>query len=407
MPEPKRLESYNYPLPEERIARYPLEQRDQAKLLLYQQGNISDRVFYELPDLLPANSHLFFNATKVIPARLFFQKPANVQGEGAHIEVFLLNPVAPSTIIGEAMLAQGQCTWHCMVGNKKKWKGGIALEKSLSVKGQPLNLVARLEDAEKSLVSFQWDNAEVAFVDIVETAGHTPLPPYLKREATEADKPRYQTVYSEKEGAVAAPTAGLHFTPEVLQKLKEKGIRQDYLTLHVSAGTFQPIKAEDIREHPMHSEQMVIEKQHIEALLSKQGPIIAVGTTSMRTLESLYWYGVMLSKEPEAAFKVPKLMAYQQGTATPLTLQESMEAVLDYMESHQLGQLIGETEIFIFPGYQFKVCKGLVTNFHLPKSTLILLIATLVGDDWQRIYAHALQSDYRFLSYGDSSLLLP
>lgn len=407
MNELMHLEAYDYPLPEERIARYPLKQRDQAKLLLYQQGNISDRVFYELPELLPPHSHLFFNATKVISARLFFQKPSTEQGTGANIEIFLLNPIAPSTIIGEAMLAKEQCSWRCMVGNKKKWKGDLVLKKTLTVHGQTLVLSASLEDPEQQWVRFCWDQPEVSFVDIVEAAGLTPLPPYLKREATEDDKARYQTVYSEKEGAVAAPTAGLHFTPEVLQKLDEKGIQQSYLTLHVSAGTFQPIKAQDIREHPMHSEQMVISKEQIEKILNKQGPIIAIGTTSMRTLESLYWYGVLLGKNPEAVFKIPKLIAYQDHAESNLSLQKSMEQILRYMEKHQLEQLMGETEIFIFPGYRFKVCEGLVTNFHLPKSTLILLIASLVGKDWKRIYQHALQHDYRFLSYGDSSLLLP
>lgn len=402
-----RLEAYDYALPEERIARYPLKQRDQAKLLLYQKGNIRDRIFHELPELLPPHSSLFFNATKVIPARLFFQKPSTTQGVGASIEIFLLNPIAPSTIIGEAMLTRRQCTWHCMIGNKKKWKGDIVLQKILSVEGKNIILSARLEDSEKQRVSFEWDQPEITFVDIVEAAGLTPLPPYLKREATDEDKPRYQTVYSEKEGAVAAPTAGLHFTPEVLQKLEAKGMQQSYLTLHVSAGTFQPIKADDVREHPMHSEQMVIHKKHIETLFNRQGPVIAVGTTSMRTLESLYWYGAMLSKNPEAAFKIPKLVAYQDGAESELSLHESMEHVLHYMEQHQLEQLIGETEIFIFPGYHFRICEGLLTNFHLPKSTLILLIAALVGEDWKRIYQHALQNDYRFLSYGDSSLLLP
>lgn len=401
------LEAYDYVLPEERIARYPLKQRDQAKLLLYQMGSISDRIFHELPELLPPHSQLFFNATKVIPARLFFQKPASEQGAGANIEIFMLHPIAPSTIIGEAMLAQKQCSWHCMIGNKKKWKGDLILKKTLSVRGQTLELSASLQDSEKQWVKFYWDQPEVPFVDIVEAAGLTPLPPYLKREATEDDKSRYQTVYSEKEGAVAAPTAGLHFTPEVMSKLDEKGIEQNYITLHVSAGTFQPIKEQDIREHPMHSEQMVIHKAQIEKLMNKRGPIIAVGTTSMRTLESLYWYGVMLSKHPEAVFKIPKLIAYQNQNEDHLSLQASMEQLLSYMEKHQLEELIGETEIFIFPGYRFKVCDGLITNFHLPKSTLILLIATLIGNDWKRVYQHALDHDYRFLSYGDSSLLLP
>ncbi|WKN30140.1 S-adenosylmethionine:tRNA ribosyltransferase-isomerase [Porifericola rhodea] len=402
-----QLEAYNYHLPEERIARFPLEKRDSAKLLHYQSGKINDKIFHELPELLPAHSQLFFNATKVIPARLFFQKPSTAQGSGAIIEVFLLNPLLPSSVIGEAMLAKKSCSWHCMIGNKKKWKSGLVLEKTLMVYHQEVVLSAHLEDTEQASVRFTWDAPEVSFVDIVEAAGKVPLPPYIKREATDEDKPRYQTVYSKQEGAVAAPTAGLHFTPEVLQKLADKGMGLDYLTLHVSAGTFQPIKEEDVRKHPMHSEQMVIGRKHVEKLLSPQGPVIAVGTTSMRTLESLYWFGSLLENNPEATFRVPKLVAYEEGAAKSLSLKASMENVLGYMEARQLEQLVGETEIFIFPGYKFRVCEGLVTNFHMPKSTLILLIATLVGEDWKRIYKHALQNNYRFLSYGDSSLLLP
>lgn len=403
-----QLESYHYDLPDERIARYPLEKRDQAKLLLYQNGKIQDRTFYELPKLLPAQSHLFFNATKVIPARLFFQKPATSQGEGAHIEVFLLNPVAPSHVIGEAMLAKQKCSWHCMIGNKKKWKSELVLQKSLIVNNQEIKLSASLENTEKQIVSFSWDQSEITFVDIVEAIGRTPLPPYLKREATDEDKPRYQTVYSRNEGAVAAPTAGLHFTPEVLKALETNGIQQDYLTLHVSAGTFQPIKAQDITQHPMHSEQMVITKAHVKHLLEHdKGKIIAVGTTSLRTLESLYWYGVLLSRDSNASFKIPKLIAYQEKPENLPSLQESMKNILSYMELRGLDQLMGETEIFIYPGYQFRVCQGLITNFHLPKSTLILLIAAFVGEDWKQIYQHALENNYRFLSYGDSSLLLP
>ncbi|MEK6478576.1 S-adenosylmethionine:tRNA ribosyltransferase-isomerase [Catalinimonas sp. 4WD22] len=403
-----QLESYNYELPDERIARYPLEKRDQAKLLLYQNGRIQDRTFYELPELLPEQSHLFFNATKVIPARLFFQKPTTSQGEGAHIEVFLLNPIAPSHVIGEAMLAKQSCSWHCMIGNKKKWKSALVLQKSLFINNQEITLSASLENTEQQIVSFSWDHPDVAFVDIVEAAGRTPLPPYLKREATDEDKPRYQTVYSANEGAVAAPTAGLHFTPEILKALETKGIQQDYLTLHVSAGTFQPIKAQDVTQHPMHSEQMVITKKHVEQLRKhSKGKIIAVGTTSLRTLESLYWYGVLLSKDPKAVFKIPKLVAYQEDLPNKLSLHESMENVLSYLEQNQLEQLMGETEIFIYPGYQFRVVQGLITNFHLPKSTLILLIAAFVGNDWKRIYHHALENNYRFLSFGDSSLLLP
>lgn len=401
------LDAYDYQLPDERIARFPLEKRDHARLLYYRQGNIKDEVFYQLPEFLPSGSQLFFNNTKVIPARLFFQKSATTQGPGANIEIFLLNPVEPSNIIGEAMMTKESCSWHCMIGNQKKWKEGQLLERRLKVGQVELLLRAEQQDREKKTVKFSWDAPEVNFVDIVEAAGQVPLPPYLKREATDEDRPRYQTVYSEKEGAVAAPTAGLHFTPEVLQQLEDRGFQQHYLTLHVSAGTFQPIKEKDIRQHPMHSEQVLLSRENVESLAQAEGPVIAVGTTSLRTLESLYWYGVMLGQDPEAAFKVPKLIAYETAEEHILSRKAAMEAVLAYMDRKQTDQLMGETEIFIFPGYQFRVIEGLITNFHMPKSTLILLIAALVGEDWQRIYQHALDSDYRFLSYGDSSLLLP
>jgi len=407
MPDHISLEAYEYELPDERIARFPLSKRDHAKLLHYQQGNIVDRVFYELPELLPAGSQLFFNNTKVIPARLFFQKESTIQGPGANIEIFLLNPVAPSTIIGEAMLTRERCSWHCMIGNQKKWKDGQILYRRLSVGQVELVLRAEIVNREEKVVRFSWDVSDVHFVDIVEAAGQVPLPPYLKREATEEDRPRYQTVYSQKEGAVAAPTAGLHFTPEVLHNLEERGLQQHYLTLHVSAGTFQPIKEKDVRQHPMHSEQVLLSRENVESLAHGKGTIIAVGTTSLRTLESLYWYGVMLSQDPEAAFKVPKLIAEATPEEKTLSLSEAMGEVLAYMNRKQLDQLMGETEIFIFPGYKFRVIDGLITNFHMPKSTLVLLIAALVGEDWKKIYDHALAYGYRFLSYGDSSLLMP
>jgi S-adenosylmethionine:tRNA ribosyltransferase-isomerase len=400
------LNDFDYPLPDQRIARFPLPQRDRAKLLLYRGGRIEDQVFYELPDLLPANSRLFFNNTRVIPARLFFQKAATSQGPGAQIEIFLLQPLAPSVIIGEAMLSRGHCTWQCMIGNQKRWKEGLVLQRQMRVGGRDLLLTASLDEREEKQVTFRWDAPEVSFVDIVEEAGQVPLPPYLKREATEEDRPRYQTVYSEKEGAVAAPTAGLHFTDEVLEKLKAAGHEEHFLTLHVSAGTFQPIKEKDIRHHPMHSEQVLVSRSNVENLMRRGGPVIAVGTTSMRTLESLYWYGVMLSRDANASFKVPKLIAYEKHDRE-ISLEESMQAILEVMDRNNMDQLMGETEIFIFPGYRFRVCEGLVTNFHMPRSTLILLISALVGKDWRRIYQHALDSDYRFLSYGDSSLLLP
>lgn len=403
---PLSLTSYDYPLPDDRIAKHPLAQRDQAKLLVYRQGVIHDQLFSDLPDWLPKRTCLCFNNTKVIPARLHFRKAASEQGLGALIEILLLHPIAPSTVMSQAMGATQQATWECMIGNLRKWKAEQDLHQELTVAGQKVTLRARLLDSAKKHVQFRWD-ADVSFAEVVEAAGKVPLPPYLHRESTEEDRQRYQTVYSKTQGAVAAPTAGLHFTDAVLDQLKQKNVVLNELTLHVGAGTFQPIKEEVVQNHAMHSEQMVIQRENIEQLLAPDRPIMAVGTTSLRTLESLYWYGVLLSQDPEATFLIPKLYPYQHEGRTLPTLAESMQLIIESMDRQKIETLVGETEIFIFPGYTFRVCQGLITNFHLPKSTLILLIAAFVGKSWEKIYQHALNRDYRFLSYGDSSLLFP
>lgn len=291
-----------------------------------------------------------------------------------------------------------------MIGNARKWKDGEVLETRVTLKGSEAPIYAKLKDRDQKLVEFSWDNNNLSFGEILDELGRTPLPPYLNRPDSPEDKARYQTVYSKVEGAVAAPTAGLHFTEDILGALEENGIQKQFLTLHVSAGTFQPISVSKVDEHPMHNERIFISKQNIEALLNSSF-IIPVGTTSMRTLESLYWYGVKLLIDPEAEFHIEKLFPYQQTENIPL--KDSLEAVLKYMNNHQLETINGDTEIFIFPGYNFKVCNALITNFHQPGSTLVLLIAALVGDDWRKIYQHALENDYRFLSYGDSSLLIP
>jgi S-adenosylmethionine:tRNA ribosyltransferase-isomerase len=399
------LEKFQYSLPEEKIAKHPLPQRDQSKLLVYHQGKISDNAFYQLPDLLPTHSTLFFNNTRVIPARLFFRKNTTGPDAGALIEVFLLQPVAPTPIIAQAMQATGYSRWLCMIGNLKKWKEGV-LQQTIDINGTSFTLEARLEDRMNKLVSLTWPDP-YTFAEVVEAAGQVPLPPYMNREVTAEDKPRYQTVYSKEKGAVAAPTAGLHFTEPVLKELGYRNFPMHYFTLHVSAGTFQPIKTQNIREHPMHAEQMVIPKKAIEVLLNQDKNVIAVGTTAMRTLESLYWYGVKLLKTEDTLFRIDKDFPYQFSAHHLPSLPAAVEAILQYMHQEKLSQLMGETSIFIFPGYQFKVCKGLITNFHLPGSTLILLVAAFVGEDWRTIYQHALSHDYRFLSYGDSSLLLP
>ncbi|GAB3524667.1 S-adenosylmethionine:tRNA ribosyltransferase-isomerase [Emticicia fontis] len=392
------LEKYTYHLPDERIARFPVEPRDISKLLVYKQSEISEDRFYNLIKYLPQESFLVFNNTKVIPARLFFQKSS-----GAIIEIFLLNPVEPSGIISQVMETTQTCTWACMIGNKKRLKDTLVSTHTIHTTDD-LELVAELVDSEKNHVQFTWNNPNLNFAEIVKYFGQIPLPPYLKRETEEKDYQTYQTVYSKNDGAVAAPTAGLHFTEKVLFDLLDQDIDYEFITLHVGAGTFQPIKVQNVVEHQMHSEQIVFEKTFIEQLARKLSFVIPVGTTSMRSLESLYWFGVKLLQGQESFF-IEKLFPYEQEKT--ISAEASIQAILDYMETKNIEQLIGETEIFIFPGYQFRICKGIITNFHQPDSTLILLVAALVGEDWRKIYDFALENNFRFLSYGDSSLLIP
>ncbi len=393
------LKAYEYTLPEERIAKFPLEKRDSSKLLEYKRGTIHHRHFFDLPDLLDADSLLVYNNTKVIPARLIFQRQT-----GARIEVFLLHPTAPSRIMSEIMTSKKPVIWETMIGNLKKWKEEEILQGIIQIDAKEVILNARLVSKELMQVEFSWNDAKIAFVDLVEACGETPLPPYLNRKAEENDKSRYQTVYSEKEGAVAAPTAGLHFTDEVFAALRKKGIQEAALTLHVSAGTFQPIKVQTVEEHPMHSEQLEIKRETIEKLLSHSEKIVAVGTTSVRTLESMYWYGVQLIENRGNRFEIEKLAPYAKRTYLP-NRKEALQAILKELDKSGSDTLFGTTSIFIFPGYKFQLVDGLITNFHQPGSTLVLLIAALVGADWKKIYQEALDSDYRFLSYGDSSLL--
>lgn len=390
-------EILHYELPEEKIAKHPLEKRDRSKQLIYKNGQVADHHFTELANHLDQGARLFFNDTKVIPARLHFHKTT-----GALIECFLLEPVSPSNIVSQAMEETGAVTWKCMVGNFKKWKEETALEVALKTETGEIRLRARVKDRLQKLISFDW-NTNHSFAEIVALAGQVPLPPYLNRAVEFEDTERYQTVYSNHNGAVAAPTAGLHFTDTVLQSLANKGIAQSFLTLHVSAGTFQPIKVDNPTDHPMHSEQMVISKQVIEDVLASE-QIIAVGTTSMRTLESLYWFGrrvIMHNYE----FNIQKLELYEKDNIP--TRKEAFQAILDWMNAEGKSVIIGATEIFIMGDYDFKVCDGLITNFHQPGSTLLMLINAFVKGQWRKIYDHALANDYRFLSYGDSSLLIP
>jgi S-adenosylmethionine:tRNA ribosyltransferase-isomerase len=396
-----KLSDYDYYLPEENIAKHPLENREDSRLLLYQQQHIKHHSFNEIAHLLPSDAMLVFNDTKVIFARIFFYKDT-----GALIEVFILNPLDPAPV-HITMQEKRSCTWSCMIGNLKKWKDKDILKREVEVNGKTVILNADLKNRGAGEVVFSWDDSQTTFAEILESAGEVPLPPYLNRKATQEDKPRYQTVYSKNQGAVAAPTAGLHFTNDVLKELENKGIRKEYLTLHVSAGTFQPVKHENVVDHPMQTEVVIIKKETIRSLLNFNGKIIAVGTTSMRSLESLYWFGVKLHLNKGSLFKIDKLDPYQIPPIPLPSKTEAFEEISNYMVTNDLNQLYGSTEIFIMPGYQFKICDGLITNFHLPKSTLILLIAAFVGENWRKIYQEALNENYRFLSYGDSSFLMP
>ena len=394
-----RLSEYTYDLPQDRIASHPLPERDASKLLVYRGGEIRHTIFRELPGELEPSQTLIFNDTKVIPARLFFQRET-----GAVIEVFLLEPVLPSPDIATAMTCTGSTTWKCLIGNLRKWKDGESL--SLIIDGAEKMVVrASIADRENMLVRLDWDQP-VVFSELVELTGRMPLPPYIKREVSQEDKDRYQTVYKRSAGAVAAPTAGLHFTPEVLRALDAKGIQTDYLTLHVSAGTFMPIKDDDISRHKMHGEQIYLTTDNIKNIMGSP-KVVAVGTTSMRTLESLYWYGAGLLLSGKRSFEIGQNEPYEHNPENLPSRNEALQAVLDSMNKEGKTSISGRTEIFIHPGYTFRICDGLITNFHLPASTLILLIAAFVGDDWKKIYQEALASGYRFLSYGDSSLLLP
>lgn len=380
---------YRYHLPETRIPDRPLSNREQSKLLVYKKGEIIDRRFSELADCVQQKPLLIFNNSKVIPARLHFLTPS-----GAAIEILCLHPVG---VVRQEEQHQSQ-HWQCIVGNLKRWKAEVILSF-----GANIDLTVELieKGGEENLVRFSW-NKEMSFFDLLERVGEIPLPPYMHRKADVSDKERYQTVYASSPGSVAAPTAGLHFTPSILDQIKERGWSIGQVTLHVGAGTFKPIKSEDVASHTMHEEYFEVDLDLIRQLINND-QVIPVGTTSMRTLESLYHLGCQLQMGNEE-MRVSQWSGFAQHS---ITVQESLGGVLAFMEKKGLPKLIASTSIMIVPGYVFRVCKGLITNFHQPESTLILLVAAFVGEDWKRIYEHALENDYRFLSYGDSSLLLP
>lgn len=397
---PIYIDEYDYSLPDERIAKYPLAKRDSSKLLVYRDKTITENTFSNIAEFLPQNSLLVYNNTRVIQARLIFRKDT-----GARIEVFCLEPVTPADY-AQSLGATTQCTWKCMVGNLKKWKEGT-LSKSLDIEGKTCTFTAKRLNTEGNThsIHFSWDNSDILFADILENAGELPIPPYLNRQTEESDLTSYQTVYSKIKGSVAAPTAGLHFTPEVFETLKSKNIVTEELTLHVGAGTFQPVKTRDIAEHLMHTEVISVHRSTIENLQKNLGKIIAVGTTSVRTLESLYYIGLMLRENPNnPAFNVSQWQPYE--TLSQLPAYDSLQNILAYLDKNKLTTLHAETQIMIKPGYTFRIVEGIITNFHQPKSTLLLLVSAFLGGNWKEIYDYALENDFRFLSYGDSSLLL-
>ncbi|WP_036876893.1 S-adenosylmethionine:tRNA ribosyltransferase-isomerase [Xylanibacter oryzae] len=398
-----KISDYNYPLPDERIAKFPIAQRDHSKLLLYKHGEVGEDVFYNLPKYLPSGALMIFNNTKVIQARIHFRKET-----GALIEVFLLEPADPTDY--ELMFqTTSTCSWLCMVGNLKKWKEGV-LKRDFEIKDENLTLVAERikEQGTSQLVKFTWDNANITFADILETVGELPIPPYLNRETQESDKETYQTVYSKIKGSVAAPTAGLHFTESVLKDLDDHGIDREELTLHVGAGTFKPVKSKEIENHEMHTEYISVHRSTLEKLIRHEGKAIAVGTTSVRTLESLYYIGVRLSKYPEATEEELHINQWEPYDTNPtMSAVDSIKEILSYLDRNGLNALHTSTQIIIAPGYKYKIVKMLITNFHQPQSTLLLLVSAFVNGDWHKIYDYALAHDFRFLSYGDSSLLIP
>lgn len=396
-----RMEDYDYPLPDARIAKYPLEDRSSSRLLVYRRGAIDETHFVDLPRLLPGKTLLVRNNSRVIRARLHFQRAT-----GATVEVFCLDPCSPMSY-ELALGAHKTCSWHCMVGNARRWRIGETLMRVLELTdGHRIEL--RAERGEGDLVQFSWADERYTFGELLELMGILPIPPYLNRPTEVRDLTSYQTVYAQAQGSVAAPTAGLHFTPSIFEDLHNRGIEALDLTLHVGAGTFRPVKSDTIGEHDMHREVIEVERKAIVSLLEHIGCIVAVGTTSVRTIESLYHLGRRLLDNPSQSpeeLTVSQWMPYD-GQSMPEP-HESLEAILAFMDRHELTKLTCSTSILIAPGYTFALVRGLITNFHQPHSTLLLLISAFVGEDWRRIYDYALEHDFRFLSYGDSSLLLP
>lgn len=396
------IEEYDYALPNERIAKFPLANRDESKLLVYKNNSFEETIFNRLPDYLNNDTLLVFNNTKVIHARLFFRKET-----GSLIEIFCLEPY--NMAISSAFEQRNHCTWLCFVGNNKKWKNGT-LSRTITIANKSVTLSVDRKQAVSNawVVDFEWNDSELSFAHVIEHFGVIPLPPYLNREAVDSDKQRYQTVYAKHEGSVAAPTAGLHFSDYVFDSLERKGIVKEFVTLHVGAGTFKPVDSVTIGEHEMHIEKIEVTKQNIIRLLQYVSKtIIPVGTTSVRTLESVYWFGVKLGID--ATIEQMHISQWEPYELVDyaLSAEESLHNVLDFMDRNAINTLYGDTQLMIAPGYKYHLVKGIVTNFHQPKSTLLLLVSALIGDKWKEGYTYALQHDFRFLSYGDSCLFIP
>jgi len=404
---PKRLaiKDFTYELPDERIAKYPLPERDSSKLLIYKEGQISEDVYRNIDQYLPADSLLLFNNTRVVEARLLFQKAT-----GASIEIFCLEPHAVYPDITTAMSQKGSVQWMCLVGGFSKWKPGQLLEKSISHGNETIELCARyLEKIQDSFaIELSWTPATLSFAEVLHLAGMIPLPPYIKRKADKSDAERYQTIYARNEGSVAAPTAGLHFTDSLFDKLQEKNIQRNYVTLHVGAGTFQPVKSEDMEGHPMHAEFIDVSDTLIRQLLDYSSkPITVVGTTTMRTVESLYWLGVKTLLQPgidPAVLEIHQWDAYELD-ADNITVEQALTALLKYLQQQGWDRIMTKTRLLITPGYKIRIPQALVTNFHQPQSTLLLLVAAFIGQQWKDVYQYAMDHDFRFLSYGDGCLL--
>lgn len=397
------VNDFTYDLPEERIAKYGLTERDQSKLLVWNASSITDDHFYNIPRHIPEGSMLVFNNTRVIKARLIFHKST-----GARIELFCLEPIEPAEY-SSSFSQTKSCRWKCIVGNLKKWKDGT-LEETITIKETPIVFTAqKIKELGDSLdILFSWDDDRFSFAEVLEASGNIPIPPYLQRESEVIDLQSYQTIYSKVKGSVAAPTAGLHFTENVLYLLKQKKIDCEEITLHVGAGTFRPVKSDTIFGHKMHTEHFIVNREFIKKVIRHKNKIIAVGTTSVRTIESLYWMGCKILSEPDIEPSKLSVLQWEpyQSECVAVTRESSFNAIYNYMQKKGLDELSSSTQVIIMPGYEFKVIQGMITNFHQPQSTLLLLIAAFLGDQWKEIYEHALKNNYRFLSYGDSNLYI-